>query len=564
MKLRTVFILHPSSFILVFVLLIVGVGSLDVGLTYFGDYVRQPQLYYESDGDLVDIADRLNAASLGGPVYVHALHYRHPTLAALARNFHDIRSITGPDVLVFPPGPSLQVFAHLALDDRDWRERVLPASARVEAVTGPDGQTSFEWVQVDAPPSIQPQVALGANFGSVVKLLGFDLNATPRSGEEVDVTLYWQVRNPPDRGDYSLFAELRDSSGYAFEWGRADSFDYPAEQWTPGETIVQRLRVPIGAGAPPGSYQLRVGWYSAPADKRLPIVPGGGFRGTTAPVGPIQIAPAVQPPDEDALGMGTRLDRRAVDGLTLLGASVQTGAAQPSAPFFFTLFWRADRELAGQLIEIRMRDPASGRTLRMVTHEPAYPFHAWETGEVLADRYGVRVPDDAEPGGYVLEVRVGEGDWIEFGHMRVEAAQRRFDVPSIAHSLQASFGDQIELLGYNLDRASLRAGETISLTLVWRALKTPDADYTVFTHLLDASGVQRGGKDNPPVYGTYDTSLWVKDEVVVDNYVISPDANAPPGTYTLEIGLYRFETGARLPLSTGGDALRLATIEVAP
>jgi hypothetical protein len=82
--------------------------------------------------------------------------------------------------------------------------------------------------------------------------------------------------------------------------------------------------------------------------------------------------------------------------------------------------------------------------------------------------------------------------------------------------------------------------------------------------LLDASGVQRGGRDHPPVEGTYPTSLWIEGEVVVDAYDIPLDADAPAGPYTLEIGLYRFESGERLPLSIGGDALRLLTVQVGP
>ncbi|HET7089165.1 MAG TPA: hypothetical protein VFL17_10975, partial [Anaerolineae bacterium] len=115
-------------------------------------------------------------------------------------------------------------------------------------------------------------------------------------------------------------------------------------------------------------------------------------------------------------------------------------------------------------------------------------------------------------------------------------------------------------LGYDLNETH----EAIELTLYWRALKTPDDDYTVFTHLLDAAGVQRGGQDNPPVNGTYTTSLWLEGEVVEDTYTIPIPADAPPGEYTIEVGLYRFGTGERLPLSSGGDALRLATIEIAP
>ena len=63
-----------------------------------------------------------------------------------------------------------------------------------------------------------------------------------------------------------------------------------AEQWTPGEIIVNRIDVPIGAGAPPGDYELRVGWFSPETNQRLNVVaPDGGFGGTVARLSPIPI-----------------------------------------------------------------------------------------------------------------------------------------------------------------------------------------------------------------------------------------------------------------------------------
>ncbi len=541
-------------------LLVALLGAADMASTYAG-YARLPELYYASDGDLVDIAGLLNRADLQQTTaYVHALHYRHPTLAALAQSFHEIRSITGPDVLVFPQGQSTHIFANLALPaDRAWRERFLPPSARLDAAIGPDGRTAYEIVTVDAQPSIRPQNMVDANFGDTIRLLGYDVESRATSGGEIDVTLIWQVLNRPDRGDYATFAELRDAWG--FQWGQAGSFDYPSEQWTPGEIIVQRLRVPIADGAPRGDYRLDAGWHAG--DRRLPVVKAGGsFGGTTASLGPIPIARARREPSKGSLGMGARLGVHPIDGLFLLGSSLETPVAPQGGPLFFTLFWRVESHVPDQPVGIRMSAPGDV-IYALSTASPVhdtYPFDEWRPGEVVADRYGLRVPVEALPGEYALEVRVRPGEWIPFGTVRVEEMQRRFDVPPIAHPAGATFGDQIELLGYDLSQTS----EAIELTLYWRALKTPDDDYTVFTHLLDAAGVQRGGKDNPPVNGAYNTSLWIEGEVIEDTYTIPIPADTPPGEYTIQVGLYRFDTGERLPLSSGGDALRLATIEIAP
>jgi hypothetical protein len=231
---------------------------------------------------------------------------------------------------------------------------------------------------------------------------------------------------------------------------------------------------------------------------------------------------------------------------------------------FFTLFWQSKAALQGEPVEVRLSGIGDYSLSKMAPVRGTYPFDEWMTGEVVADRYGLRAPVDAEPGDYTLQARVGPGPWIDFGAVRVETTQRNFTAPLIVHPLDTTFGGQIALLGYDLDRTEMRAGESITLTLVWRALTTPDADYTVFTHLLDPSGVQRGGQDNAPLNGAYNTSLWIADEVIVDTYVIPLAADASPGEYTIEVGLYQFDSGARLPVSIGGDALRLAAIEVVP
>jgi len=48
---------------------------------------------------------------------------------------------------------------------------------------------------------------------------------------------------------------------------------------------------------------------------------------------------------------------------------------------------------------------------------------------------------------------------------------------------------------------------------------------------------------------------------VIDRYGVLIPENTPPGIYTIEVGLYDFKE-TRLPASTGGDALMLASAEV--
>ena len=355
--------------------------------------------------------------------------------------------------------------------------------------------------------------------------------------------------NKPDRGDYATFAQLRDAWG--FEWGKGGSFDYPAEQWTPGEIIVNRIDVPIVAGAPPGDYELRAGWFSPATNQRLnSVAPDGGFGGTVARLSPIPIDQLTTAATR--LDIGARIDREGAPGLKLLGYTQETSEAQTGAPIYVTLYWQREAALQDGPLTLQLTSCGCANqpktTTVLTTTLPVhgtYPFSQWQPGEIVADRYRLRVPFDAASGDYTLAVSLGSGEPIELGAVNVWQGDRVLSEPPIDHRLETKLDDAIELVGYNLAQTD----QAIKLTLIWRALKLIDEDYTVFTHVLDRSAQQIAGKDNQPINGTYPTSQWMPGEYVVDEYMIPVKA---PDDFAIEAGLYDPETGARL-----GEAIRL-------
>ena len=78
-----------------------------------------------------------------------------------------------------------------------------------------------------------------------------------------------------------------------------------------------------------------------------------------------------------------------------------------------------------------------------------------------------------------------------------------------------------------LKREELRPGDTLRLTLYWRAAAKLDLDYTVFVHLLDAARRVRAQVDSFPDAGMQPTSQWRPDELVRDAYQIAIPAELP-------------------------------------
>jgi hypothetical protein len=108
--------------------------------------------------------------------------------------------------------------------------------------------------------------------------------------------------------------------------------------------------------------------------------------------------------------------------------------------------------------------------------------------------------------------------------------------------VDAALDNGIVLDAYRIGSRTLEPGETLALTLVWRASRGPTADrWKVFTHLLDSDSQVVAQRDAEPADNLRPTTSWQLGEQVEDNYGIAiPDA-LPPGTYTLEIGMYAGE-----------------------
>ncbi len=539
--------------------LVLAVGTPATAAAYFRDWASSPALYEAADGDLAHVADYLSRADLASmEPYVASQHYRHPTLAFLAHDYDAVRWLVGGQTLVFPAdGDALLILPRSAAADLDWVDSMLPGDALVGSPSGPDRSPDFHAYRVSGEHDPTPARSQAANFGDVVHLLGYTVLVQSRSGDCVELTLWWKVVDLPDRHDYRPILRFVDREG--FLWGESQPFHYPSEQWLPGQVVVDHISIPVAAGAPPGDYLVRLGFYSPGADARMPLLDdGGAYAGAYVEL-PVSLARAKEPPPVGALDIRNPLGVD-VDGLTLLGATVEATTIRPGERLRLTLFWRADAgELPSNPVSLWLGDT------KLYDGDPVrgtYPFGVWSVGEVVGDRYAPRIPLDTRPGEHRLQVRVADTT-VVLGRVTVQETDRSFEVPSLSHPIGVSLGNRVELLGYDLSAGSVAPGETLVLTLYWRALTEMSREYTVFTHLLAPDGSMTGQQDNQPVRGSYPTTLWLPGEVVADAYEISVRPDAAGGEHRLEVGMYEPETGTRLPVAGRADnAVPLQVVRV--
>jgi len=122
--------------------------------------------------------------------------------------------------------------------------------------------------------------------------------------------------------------------------------------------------------------------------------------------------------------------------------------------------------------------------------------------------------------------------------------------PSVQYLVNASFGDRVELVGFDLDLPSgdtVGAGQRFRVTWYWRALENPPSGYKVFVH-IDGNGLRLNG-DHDPVDGRYPPKLWEREDVIADSQELTVPANFRTGEYVMYVGW--FSGSNRLKVESG-------------
>jgi len=136
-------------------------------------------------------------------------------------------------------------------------------------------------------------------------------------------------------------------------------------------------------------------------------------------------------------------------------------------------------------------------------------------------------------------------------------------ITTIAHAVDADFGGEMILLGYDLETDAVLPGESVRLTLYWRSEIHMDRNWSMFVHITDDQGVIVAQRDRYPGQGALATSLLRPGQTFADGYVIPvPKAAYSPATARIEVGLYDLSDGVRAPLTAGGDSFMLAPLEL--
>jgi hypothetical protein len=171
------------------------------------------------------------------------------------------------------------------------------------------------------------------------------------------------------------------------------------------------------------------------------------------------------------------------------------------------------------------------------------PVDWWRTGQTIDERYVLTTTADTSVGAYHLDAFVlgAEEKRQILGYVAVPWRGETSGLTPV----EATFSDEVKLLGYIVSEGWARGAEC-EVALYWQAVRRPEEDYTVFVHLVGPDSRTAAGHDGPPMGGQYPTRAWLPGDVIPDVHRLKLESDIAPGTYWLEIGMYRRPSLERL------------------
>ena len=239
-----------------------------------------------------------------------------------------------------------------------------------------------------------------------------------------------------------------------------------------------------------------------------------------------------------------------------------------------TMVWQALRKMDGRLTVSVQLHGTDGQKLGQHDAEPQagqYPTTLWHPGEMVTDKHDLIVdsadladdpdlvlaayragaPQSLEPWsdrtgadlGTALHIPLASvAEWEGSGSPLLQAGP--LPPPITDPADPCVLGDGLQLIGMEAKVRQLQdSRKGLRVTLVWKALRELDRQYTVFVHLLDADGNLRAQHDSQPRNNRYPTTLWQVGETVLDVHELEVDTRESSAEPSLVV-IGAYQTGS--------------------
>jgi hypothetical protein len=232
-------------------------------------------------------------------------------------------------------------------------------------------------------------------------------------------------------------------------------------------------------------------------------------------------------------------------------------AVSPGDDLWLTLEWEVlepmDRDWS---VFVHLTDPVLGRPIAqrdMFLGQGLLATRLLKPGDHIVNRYKLTVPPTAiAPVDLALNVGLYDyntcpactrlpvsytdlpvvNDAVQVATIPLETVSGAYPNP-----LSVNFGNELELVGYELAPRQTQAGGVLELDTYWRAKRPLTHNYTFFAQVVDLQTTTRYGSQDiqPP---TDPTSTWETGADQIIPMTITLDANTPPDVYPIILGVY--------------------------
>jgi len=273
------------------------------------------------------------------------------------------------------------------------------------------------------------------------------------------------------------------------------------------------------------------------------------------------------------------LDINLGDEIDLLGYDLPE-EVRAGEPIELIVYWQVRRGGRGELSYAFFAHVNDERGFRWAQDDPTgFPPNSWWAGDLVVQTFDLRMPADAPPGRYLLDIGFYEQnsgqrqaqinadgsrgkDFVQLHPLTVTASERppAASELSITERVDANFGGRIMLLGYDISNRILNLEERIEIALTWEALETSRDDVEIELVLTGEDGQVLPPIHRRLVEGANPLNTWAAGQVVRDRFWLEHTKDIPRAIYDLDIALRDTGSGAYLEIAGGETRVSLGQV----
>ena len=259
---------------------LLGSGYLSA-MNYFVRWGGSADLYYAYDQGLWEIGQYVLSLPPSETVYISPRPASDTTLAFAWREGRSVRHFDARHAFVTTPLG--QAATYIIIEHEDFRglgvlQSLYPDAREAKRFLDRNGQVYAQAFHVESTtqrarrPIYQPAGVGAARWDQpTVELAGYDLDSLAHHpGETFYLQLWWRPLAEsalPAGPDWAVFTHLLGpphpdgSLVWAGADGRPGQGSAPISSWAPGELVLDEYQLQVPADAPPGDYQIEIGFY---------------------------------------------------------------------------------------------------------------------------------------------------------------------------------------------------------------------------------------------------------------------------------------------------------------